>query len=58
MIAFFGATTCFIVNYMPDRAVRFDLDGNPIEVFPRAYCPAHIELQIGVLPTTANACAA
>ena len=27
----FGRPTGFIVNYTPDRAVRFDLDGNPGE---------------------------
>ena len=36
---FFGAVTGVIVNYSPDRAVRFDLAGTPIECLPRAYCP-------------------
>jgi hypothetical protein len=26
-----------IVNYMPDRAIRFDLDGNALEILPRAH---------------------
>ena len=47
MVRFFGPTTGFIVNYTPDRAVRFDLDGKPVEVLPRAYCPGDVELQIG-----------
>jgi hypothetical protein len=34
---FFGPTTGFIVNYSPNYAIRFGLDGNPIEVFLRAY---------------------
>jgi hypothetical protein len=43
-----GATTGFIVNYSPDRALRFDLDGNPIEYFDRAYrLTAQFELMIG-----------
>jgi hypothetical protein len=46
-VRFFGATTGFIVNYTPDRAVRFDLGGNPVEVLPRAYSPGDVELQIG-----------
>ena len=35
-----GGTTGFIVNYSRDSAVRFDLDGNPVEYFDRAYRPA------------------
>ena len=46
-ITFFGQTTGFIVNYSPDHGVRFDLEGNPVEVLSRAYSPAQIELQIG-----------
>jgi hypothetical protein len=46
-VAFFGPTTGYIVNYTPDRAVRFDLDGDPVEVLPRAYPPGQIELQTG-----------
>jgi hypothetical protein len=46
-VRFFGPTTGFIVNYSPDRAVRFDLDGNSVEMLPRAYSPGDVELQIG-----------
>ena len=35
-IPFFGATIGFIINYSPDHGVRFDLDGNPVEVFSTA----------------------
>ena len=35
-VPFFGAVTGVIVNYSPDRAVRFDLAGTPIECLPRA----------------------
>jgi len=31
----------------PDHAVRFDLQGNPVEVFPRAYCPGQVTLTLG-----------
>ncbi len=46
-ITFFGPTIGFIVNYSPDRGVRFDLEGNPVEVLSRAYSPTQIELQVG-----------
>jgi hypothetical protein len=46
-INFFGPTTGFIVNYTPDHAVRFDLQGNPVESFLRAYCPGPVTLTIG-----------
>ena len=44
---FFGPTTGFIVNYTPDSAVRFDLQGNPVEHFERAYVPDEVEVFIG-----------
>jgi hypothetical protein len=47
MSPFFGKTIGFIVNYAPDRAVRFDLDGNPVERFDRAYIPGQVEVFIG-----------
>ncbi len=46
-VHFFGPTTGFIVNYSPNRAVRFDLGGNPVEVLSSAYSPGQVELQIG-----------
>jgi len=33
----FGRPVGFIINYSPDCAVRFDLEGNPVELFDRAY---------------------
>jgi hypothetical protein len=33
----FGEPTGTIINYSPDRAVRFDLDGQPVEIFDAAY---------------------
>jgi hypothetical protein len=35
----FGWPIGAIVNYTPDRAIRFDLDGNALEVLPRAHRP-------------------
>jgi hypothetical protein len=46
-VPYHGHTTGFIVNYTPDRAVRFDLDGNPVEHFHRAYTPGQVEVFIG-----------
>jgi len=36
-VQFFGPPTGYIVNYTPDHAVRFDLNGDPVEAFNRAY---------------------
>jgi hypothetical protein len=47
VVPFHGCTTGFIVNYTPDSAVRFDLDGAPVEMFDRAYAPGHVEILIG-----------
>jgi hypothetical protein len=37
----------FIINYSPDCAVRFDLEGNPVELFDRAHRPGEATLSIG-----------
>jgi hypothetical protein len=47
VVRFFGPTTGFIVNYSPDCALRFDLNGNPVELLPSAYSPGDVELRIG-----------
>jgi hypothetical protein len=36
----FGRPIGVIVNYTPDRAIRFDLDGNAVEILPRTHRPA------------------
>jgi hypothetical protein len=46
-VPFFGPTTGFIVNYTPDSAVRFDLVGDPVEHFDKAYIPGQVEVFIG-----------
>jgi len=46
-VNYFGPTTGFIVNYTPDSAVRFDLQGNPVEHLERAYIPGKVEVFIG-----------
>jgi hypothetical protein len=45
-IPFFGATTGFVVNYTPDHALRFDLEGTPVETLARAYRPGEVTLYL------------
>jgi hypothetical protein len=33
----FGRPTGLVLNFSPDKAVRFDLEGNPKEIFSKAY---------------------
>ena len=44
-VPFFGRAKGFILNYRPDQAVRFTLDGEALEVLPKAYRPGEIELR-------------
>ncbi len=46
-VPYHGRTTGFIVNYTPDSTVRYDLDGDPVEHFDRAYRPGQAEVFIG-----------
>ena len=46
-VRFFGRPIGFIVNYSPDCAIRFDLEGNPVEMFDRAYDPGSSSLWVG-----------
>ncbi len=46
-VSFFGEVLGFIINYSPDKALRYDLDGQPLEVLPKAYRPGEITLSIG-----------
>ena len=48
----FGRPTGLVVNYSPDHAVRFDLDGNAIEVFDRAYRLGEASFSIGKRPVS------
>ena len=41
-VPFFGTVLGFIINYSPDHAVRFSMDGEPIEVLEQAYRPREI----------------
>ena len=46
-VPFFGKALGFVVNYSPDQAVRYDLDGTPVEVLPTAYRIGEVQLWIG-----------
>lgn len=46
-VPFFGVATGLIINYTPDRAVRFDIDGAPVEAFDRAYIPGSVDVFVG-----------
>ena len=51
-VKFFGPTTGFIVNYTPDHAVRFDLEGRPVETLTRAYRPGEVTVILGRRPVS------
>jgi hypothetical protein len=60
-VQFFGLTTGFIVNYTADHAVRFDLEGRPMETLARAYRPGEVTLYLGnreIPPGTLGRCSA
>jgi hypothetical protein len=46
VVEYFGPTTGFVVNYSSDLAVRFDLDGQPVETLSRAYTPGEVTLYL------------
>lgn len=50
----FGRATGIVINYTPDHAVRFDLDGNAIEVLDRAYRLGEATLSIGNRPVSSK----
>jgi hypothetical protein len=50
VMQFFGGTTGFIVNYTPDHAVRFDLEGQPVETLTRAHRPGEVTLYLSGRP--------
>src|SRR6266699_6393187 len=45
-IRFFGRATGVIVNFSPDQAVRFDLQGNAVEVLTAAYLPGTLTFSL------------
>jgi hypothetical protein len=49
---FYGCPTGFVVNYTPDYALRFQLDGSPFAAFERALEPGQVSISIGGRPLT------
>ena len=52
VIPTFGRPLGVIVNYSPDHAVHYDLEGNEIEVFDKAYRLGEISFAISRRPVT------
>ena len=46
IVKFFGPTSGFIVNFSADHAVRFDLEGRPVETLDYAYRPGEVTLYL------------
>ncbi len=46
----FGKPIGFVINYSPDQAVRFDRNGQPIEILDKAVRPATAVLCLGRRP--------
>lgn len=42
----FGRSIGVVVNYTPDRAIRFDLDGRALELLPKAVRPRRASLTL------------
>ena len=50
----YGRPESVVVNYTPDRAVRFDLEGNAVEVLDRAYRIGEVRLSICKRPVSSR----
>jgi hypothetical protein len=57
-IRFYGRAIGVIVNYSPDHAIGFDLNGDPTEVLPEAYSPGQLQVLIRGRPVSTDALAA
>jgi hypothetical protein len=51
-VTFFGEALGVIINYSPDKALRCDLGGRPLEVLEKAYRPGDVALSIGGRPVS------
>ena len=51
----FGKPIGFVINYSPDRAVRFDSNGQPIAILDKAVRPGTAVLRLGGRPIPAEA---
>ena len=50
----FGKTIGFVINYSPDKAVRFDRNGQPIAILDKAVRPGTAVLRLGGRAVTAE----
>jgi hypothetical protein len=51
----FGKPIGFVINYSPDKAVRFDPNGQPIAILDKAVRPGSAVLRLGGRPIPAEA---
>ena len=51
----FGKAIGFVINYSPDKAVRFDRNGQPIAILDKAVRPGTAVLRLGGRPIPAEA---
>jgi hypothetical protein len=57
-ISFYGAAVGVIVNYSPDEAVHFDLNGKPVAILPAAHRLGQLTVSIGGHPVPPEVLAA
>jgi hypothetical protein len=57
-IRFYGNAVGVIINYSPDQALRFDLEGVPVEVLPAAHRGETLSFSIRGKPVSPGALAA
>ena len=57
-INFYGKAVGFIINYGPDNAIRYDLNGNPMDVLSSAYRSDELTISIRGRPVSRGALAA
>jgi len=56
-INFYGKAVGFIINYGPDNAIRYDSNGNPLDVLSSAYRPEELTISIRGRPVSRDALA-
>jgi hypothetical protein len=54
-IRFYGAAIGVIINYSPDQAVKFGLDGEALEILPKAYKIGEISISLRGRPVSKDA---
>ena len=46
-VPFFGRAVGLVINYATNKALRCNLDGNPLEVLPKAFRVGEVQLSLG-----------